>query len=141
MQFERLTLSGDPAARAEELASLVPAPESVRDEVAEIIARVRANGDDALRYYTRQFDTGGSTPSALMVPDAELDTAAERLDDDGGDLVSSTREPLRDQPQSFDLRGSTRDRHATDQFGQQAADRLDIVILDREVEVVGQVVD
>lgn len=82
MQFERLTLAGDPTALAEELRDLVPAPESVRDEVAEIIARVRANGDDALRYYTRQFDTGGSTPSALQVPDAELDTAAERLDDD-----------------------------------------------------------
>ena len=49
---------------------------------AEIIARVRASGDDALRYYTRQFDTGGSTPSALQVPDAELDTALERLPDD-----------------------------------------------------------
>jgi histidinol dehydrogenase len=50
--------------------------------VAEIIARVRASGDVALRYYTREFDTHGSTPSALRVPDAELDTAADRLDDD-----------------------------------------------------------
>ncbi len=79
MQLERLTLSGDPTALAEELRGLVAAPESVRDQVAEIIARVRTNGDDALRYYTRQFDTGGSTPSALQVPDAELDTAAQRL--------------------------------------------------------------
>jgi histidinol dehydrogenase len=82
MQFERLTLSGDPTALAEELRELVPAAESVSDQVAEIIARVRASGDDALRYYTRQFDTGGSTPSALQVPDAELDTAFERLPDD-----------------------------------------------------------
>ena len=82
MQFERLTLSGDPTALAEELRELVPAPESVSQEVAEIIARVRASRDDALRYYTRQFDTGGSTPSALQVPEAELDTAAERLPDD-----------------------------------------------------------
>jgi histidinol dehydrogenase len=79
MQCERLTLSGDPVGLAEELRALVPAPESVRDQVAEIIGRVRASGDDALRYYTRQFDTGGSTPSALRVPDAELDTAAQRL--------------------------------------------------------------
>jgi histidinol dehydrogenase len=82
MQFERLTLSGDPAALAEELRELVPAAESVREQVTEIIARVRASGDDALRYYTRQFDTGGSTPSALQVPDAELDTALGRLPDE-----------------------------------------------------------
>ena len=69
MRFERLTPAGDPTALAEELRALVPAPESVTDEVAEIIARVRANGDDALRYYTRRFDTGGSTPAALRVPD------------------------------------------------------------------------
>ena len=82
MRFERLTLSGDPTALAEELRDLVPAAESVRDQVTEIIARVRASGEDALRYYTRQFDTGGSTPSALQVPEAELDTALERLPDD-----------------------------------------------------------
>ncbi len=82
MQFERLTLSGDPTALAEELRDLVPAAASVSDQVAEIIARVRASGDDALRYYTRQYDTGGSTPSALQVPEAELDTALGRLPDD-----------------------------------------------------------
>ncbi|MGI8715068.1 MAG: histidinol dehydrogenase [Solirubrobacteraceae bacterium] len=81
MQFERLTLSGDPAALASELRELVPAPATVQDDVAEIIARVRASGDDALRFYTRELDTGGTTPSALRVPDAELDTAADRLDD------------------------------------------------------------
>ncbi len=84
MQFERLTFSGDAAAFARDLRALVPAPESVAEKVAEIIARVRANGDDALRYYTRQFDTGGSTPSALRVPDAELETAAKRLHGDVG---------------------------------------------------------
>ena len=82
MEFERLTLAGDPVTMAQDLRALIPAPESVTDEVTEIIARVRASGDDALRYYTRQFDTHGSTPSALRVPDAELDTAAQRLPDD-----------------------------------------------------------
>jgi histidinol dehydrogenase len=82
VQCERLNLAGDPRALAEELRSLIPAPESVQEQVAEIIARVRASGDDALRYYTRQFDTGGSTPAALHVPEAELDTAREHLDDD-----------------------------------------------------------
>jgi histidinol dehydrogenase len=82
VQFERLTLSGDPTVLAAELRELVPAPASVAGAVTEIIARVRASGDDALRYYTREFDTGGATPAALRVPEAELDTAAERLDED-----------------------------------------------------------
>jgi histidinol dehydrogenase len=43
---------------------------------------VRASGDDALRFYTREYDTGGTTPSALRVPEAELDTAQTRLGDD-----------------------------------------------------------
>ncbi len=49
--------------------------------MTEIIARVRASGDDALRFYTREYDTGGTTPAALRVPEAELDTAEARLDD------------------------------------------------------------
>jgi histidinol dehydrogenase len=81
MPHDRLTLSGDPATLAEELRELVPAPDSVRDQVTEIISRVRRSGDDALRFYIREFDTRGTTPSALRVPDAELDTALARLDD------------------------------------------------------------
>jgi histidinol dehydrogenase len=79
VESERLTLSGDPVMLAADLRALVPAPDSVADAVGEIIERVRASGDDALRYYTRQFDTHGATPAALRVPEAELDTAAERM--------------------------------------------------------------
>ena len=82
MQLERLILSGDPAALARELRELVPAPDAVAAQVAQIITRVRASGDDALRFYTREYDTGGTTPSALRVPDTELDTAEGRLSDD-----------------------------------------------------------
>src|SRR5205807_8796513 len=80
VQCERLTLSGDPATLAQELRELVPAPDAVAAQVSEIISRVRASGDDALRFYTREYDTGGTTPSALRVPEAELDTAEARLD-------------------------------------------------------------
>ncbi len=80
MVSERLTLPGDPTVLAAELRALVPARESVADSVAAIVERVRASGDDALRYYTREFDTHGASPAALRVPDAELDTAVERLD-------------------------------------------------------------
>lgn len=82
MRCERINVAADPTLLAKELRELVPAPESVSADVTEIIARVRASGDDALRYFTRKFDTGGSTPAALRVPDAELDTAADRLEDD-----------------------------------------------------------
>ncbi|MGH2910383.1 MAG: histidinol dehydrogenase, partial [Solirubrobacteraceae bacterium] len=82
MRSERQTLSGDAATLARELRDLVPAPESVAGTVTKIIERVRASGDDALRYYTRELDTRGATPASLVVPAAELDTALERLDGD-----------------------------------------------------------
>jgi histidinol dehydrogenase len=81
VQHERLSLSGDATGLAEELRELIAAPEAVADQVTEIIARVRASGDDALRFYTREYDTGGTTPAALRVPEAELDTAEARLDE------------------------------------------------------------
>ena len=65
MRSERINLSGDAATLARELRELVAAPESVAEPVAEIIARVRASGDDALRFYTRELDTRGATPAAL----------------------------------------------------------------------------
>ena len=80
MQCEQMVLSGDPTGLAQDLRELVAAPEAVQEQVEEIIARVRASGDDALRFYTREYDTGGTTPSSLRVPDAELDTALARLD-------------------------------------------------------------
>jgi histidinol dehydrogenase len=80
VQSDQVTLGGDPAVLAAEFRALLPAPESVQEAVAEIITHVRATGDDALRYYTRQYDTGGAQPAALQVPEAELDTALERLD-------------------------------------------------------------
>jgi len=81
VRCERLNVSGDAVGAARALRELVPAAEAVSDQVAEIIARVRAGGDDALRFYTRQFDTRGRNPASLRVPDAELDTALGRLDD------------------------------------------------------------
>ena len=61
MRFERLTLAGDPIAAGAGAPRARPGARIGGAEVAEIIARVRASGDDALRYYTRRFDTGGST--------------------------------------------------------------------------------
>ncbi len=80
MQCERLLLAADPAELAVELRALVPAPDSVQEAVVEIIAAVRAGGDEAIVQYTRRFDTGGAQPEALRVTDAELKAAVERLD-------------------------------------------------------------
>jgi histidinol dehydrogenase len=80
MRSERLRLSGDPGALVRELRALVPAGESVRPQVAEIIAKVRAEGDRAVFDYTREFDLGGGEPLPLLVPEADLQAAAESLD-------------------------------------------------------------
>ena len=80
MRCERLSLGGDPVALAAELRALVPAPQSVSAAVGEIIAAVRAGGDEAVRELTRTFDTAGADPAPLQASDAELDAAAERLE-------------------------------------------------------------
>jgi histidinol dehydrogenase len=73
-------MSGAPEELAAELRALIPAPESVQDRVAEIIAQVRTAGDQALIEYTRRFDTEGSEPRPLIVAADELAAAAAGLD-------------------------------------------------------------
>ncbi|HEV3055631.1 MAG TPA: histidinol dehydrogenase, partial [Solirubrobacteraceae bacterium] len=82
MRCERFTLAdgGEAPALARRIRALVPAPESVRAAVAAIIEDVRADGDDAIAAYTRQFDTGGVGPAPLRVTSRELDAAAAALD-------------------------------------------------------------
>ena len=78
MRFERLT-ADDPVQTAAALRELIPAPESVRDNVSEIIASVRAGGDESVRHYTRRFDTGGADPRPLVVDPGELEATAAGL--------------------------------------------------------------
>jgi histidinol dehydrogenase len=80
MQCERFTMGGDPRTLASELRALVPAADSVRPVVAEIIADVRARGDVAVLEHTRRLDTAGAEPAQLKVSDDELDSAAAQLD-------------------------------------------------------------
>lgn len=82
MRCERFRLRGDPAGLVAELRSLVPAAESVRATVAEIIGRVRSGGDAAVHEYTRALDTGGAEPKSLSVSHTELEAAADGLDQD-----------------------------------------------------------
>ena len=84
MRLERLSAAeasrlGGPAGLAKHLRLLVPAPETVEEDVREIIEAVRVGGDEAVLRYTRRFDTGDSQPRGLTVAAQELDDALKRL--------------------------------------------------------------
>ncbi len=80
MRSERIASPTDPAALAAELRALVPAGHAVENAVGEIIREVRNAGDEALREYTRRFDTRGADPPPLRVQGADVERALRRLD-------------------------------------------------------------
>ncbi len=84
MGIERLDAAevarlGGPAAVASRLRSLVPDGASVERAVREIVERVRIEGEEAVRDYTRRFDTAGGDPGPLVVTQEELDQAIKTL--------------------------------------------------------------
>jgi histidinol dehydrogenase len=84
MGIERLDAAevarlGGPAAVASRLRSLVPDGASVETAVREIVEGVRVGGEEAVRDYTRRFDTAGSDPGPLVVTREELDQAIMAL--------------------------------------------------------------
>jgi len=80
----RIKVGADPEGAAAAVRALAPAPKSVGDAVAKIVASVRGGGDDALRKLVERHDSGGSEwledYETLRVAPEELD--AELLDDD-----------------------------------------------------------
>lgn len=80
MRCERFTVAGDPAETARALRGLIPAPESVRDAVSDIVETVRTHGEPALLDYIRRFDTGGAEPKPIPVRADELEAAAAAID-------------------------------------------------------------
>jgi histidinol dehydrogenase len=70
----------DPGALATELRALAPGGASVAAPVAEILARVREQGDAAVLELTRRHDTGGAEPKPLRVAEEELAAALAGLD-------------------------------------------------------------
>lgn len=79
MRCERFACSGDPAELALRLRSLVPAPESVSAQVADVVSAVRERRDEAVREYTRSLDTAGADPPPLRVIRNELEAAGDEL--------------------------------------------------------------
>jgi histidinol dehydrogenase len=79
MRSEIVAAGADPETTVAALRELIPAAESVAAGVAEIIAEVRARGDDAVLQYTQRFDTGGTVPRPLRVPRDAVRAAAEQL--------------------------------------------------------------
>jgi histidinol dehydrogenase len=85
LRVERLSIAqidrlGGPAATAARVRELVPDGASVEAAVQEIVAQVRARGDDAVLDCTRRFDTAGADPRGLVVAQEELDEALRQLD-------------------------------------------------------------
>jgi histidinol dehydrogenase len=84
MRIERVEVAelqrlGGPAGVAEHLRTLVPDGASVEQAVREILAEVRARGDEAVLDYTARFDTSGTRPRPLLVAPEELDAAIREL--------------------------------------------------------------
>lgn len=75
MRVERLD-GLSPAGAAEALRALIPGGESVRGRVEEIVADVRARGDDALSEYVERYDHPGGP---LRVGPERIDAAGAAL--------------------------------------------------------------
>ena len=84
MLIERVTLTDveQPEAARRAVANLrrmIGGVEGIEQTVAAIVARVQAEGDEAVLRYTRELDTNGAEPLALRVPGEELDQALEQM--------------------------------------------------------------
>jgi histidinol dehydrogenase len=84
MRIERLGLAdvgrlGGPRGTAAHVRALVPDGASVEEAVKEIVGKVRAEGDAAVREYTRKHDTAGNEPRSLVLAPEELDAAIKEL--------------------------------------------------------------
>jgi histidinol dehydrogenase len=80
MDSQIIRATGDAAAVAGQLRSLVPDGGSVTSAVAAIVADVKAAGDAAVLRYTQLHDTHGAQPLGLRVSEGELAAAHAQLD-------------------------------------------------------------
>lgn len=84
MQVERISQAQaqqlGPAAVAAQARALIPGVESVGEQVRQIIAEVRRDGDEAVLALTSRFDLDGAPARPLLVEPAELDEAIKSMD-------------------------------------------------------------
>jgi histidinol dehydrogenase len=69
-------------ATAAEIRALTPDPRAVGDDVAAIVAVVRADGDAALVRLVERFDGAALAPGELRVPDGDVEAALGEVADD-----------------------------------------------------------
>ncbi|HYH61716.1 MAG TPA: histidinol dehydrogenase [Solirubrobacterales bacterium] len=83
MRLERLTWDGaDAEALAARLRRVAEPPTYLAERVAEIIERVRSQGDAALMEMSVAFDGAERLPDSLRVPADEIEAAFDTLDTD-----------------------------------------------------------
>ncbi len=80
MNVRRVTLEPDGAQRLAGALAPPPPDAAIAERVAEIIADVRAHGDDALVELTRRFDCAGFTHDQIRVPQDAIARAVADLD-------------------------------------------------------------
>ena len=90
--MEQQALSSLDATEREAVCDREAGIDQVRQDVADIVAEVRAGGDDALRSFSREFD--GVALDAIDVTDAAA-AAADRVDPAVRDAISSAVENVR----------------------------------------------
>jgi histidinol dehydrogenase len=67
--------------------------DEVERVVAEVVDAVRERGDEALIHYTKAFD--GADLDALRVPEADIETARDRIDGDLAGAITTAIENIR----------------------------------------------
>jgi histidinol dehydrogenase len=101
----------------QDFAVLLSAKREVSEEVdrvaADIIAEVRAKGDDAVIAYTSRFDGLDLTPETLRVSEAEIDAALAACSPE----LLAALETARARIEAYHLRQKPRDSWSTDALG------------------------
>ncbi len=93
--------------------------EDVGEQVAAIIAEVRARGDEALIEYTRRFDRLELTPETLRVPAPEIEAARARAPADAVRALELAAERI----EAFHRRQVPADERFTDAAGVELGSR------------------
>lgn len=96
-------------------------PKEISDSVANILADVRARGDEAVVYYAAKFDGAKLRARDLRVKPAELAAAAKRLPAADRRAITAARDSI----MAFNRRGLPQDWTATNPHGAMVGEKFD----------------